>query len=142
MRYFKHCACSIIALMLFTACATDPTYSQFAESIPPIPEDQGRIYFYRASHKPDSIRPQVRVNDVVVGRAVPNGFFYVDRMPGSYDLTTKSDAGRSMSINVRRAGVIYIRVDVKLTPTSWDMLLAAVPEAVARQEMQETHYQL
>ncbi|MBT8098850.1 MAG: DUF2846 domain-containing protein [Gammaproteobacteria bacterium] len=143
MQFFKRCVCLVVALLVTSACATtDSTYLQIVESIPPVPESQGRVFFYRASREPKKIRPEIRVSGQVVGRAVPNCFFYVDRRPGSYSVTSKSDAGQSMSINVRRAGVIYVRVDVKLTQVSWDLLLAIVPEKVALEEMKNTHYQL
>jgi len=41
--------------------------------------DKGRIYFYPTMLLDIAVQPEAKVNGEVVGRAVPNGFFYVDR---------------------------------------------------------------
>lgn len=47
----------------------------------------GRIYVYRTAAFGAAVQPKVRLNEEVIGKAVPKGFFYVDRPIGEYTLS-------------------------------------------------------
>jgi hypothetical protein len=53
-----------------------------------------------------AVQRAVKLNGEVVGKAVPQGFFYVDRPPGDYTVTTatevekKRPSGRQIGLRV------------------------------------------
>jgi len=70
---------AIVVSVLLAACATSgPKFSEMTASMSPAKPDIGRIYFYRTTVLGAAVQPSVRLNGEVVGKAVPNGFFYVD----------------------------------------------------------------
>lgn len=60
----------------------------------------GRIFIYRTALLGAAVQPEVKVNAQVVGRAVPNGFFYVDRAAGPYSINTTTEVDRSLSLTL------------------------------------------
>ena len=130
---------ALLTLSLTGGCATSAvSFSDYSASLAPVPSSQGRVFFYRVTSGGRSIRPDVRLNDQVVGRALPDTFFHVDRDPGTYTVSSRSNARRTMSLNLRRGEEVYIRVSVRMTPSSWDVSLTRVPAEVALEEMQRT----
>ena len=74
------------ALVLLSACgATGPKYAEYEQKIAPVQQDHIRIYIYRILSLGWAVQPEVKLNGEVVGTAVPNGFFYVDRPAGNYE---------------------------------------------------------
>jgi hypothetical protein len=75
----------LLAMTLIVAgCATSgPKYLEMVPNMTKLSPDMGRIYIYRTTVLGAAIQPDVKVNGEVVGSAVPNGFFYVDRSSGT-----------------------------------------------------------
>ena len=66
----------LVALCLLAGCATSgPKYSEYKTQIPAPSPDVGRIYFYRTSVLGAALRPNVVLNNEVVGEAIASGFF-------------------------------------------------------------------
>lgn len=85
-----------LALMLLfgLAACTGPSgtpFPQVAASLPPVPADRGRIYFYRDYEPYESLsRPPLYLNGEVIGASIPGGVFYRDVPPGTYEIKVLS----------------------------------------------------
>jgi hypothetical protein len=89
--------------------ASGPKYAAIADRIPPVPENSGRIYFFRSSSFVGSgIHPDVRLNDVVVGESIPGGFFFVDRAPGDYVVATSTEAEHKLMFHLDAQQTRYV----------------------------------
>src|SRR5262249_52884699 len=64
------------------ACASGPKFTEIESTFPPLDPSQGRIFIYRTAILGAAVQPSVKLNGEVVGAAVPDGFFFVDRPPG------------------------------------------------------------
>jgi len=110
---------------LLTGCASGVKYSEMASSIPTLKADEGRIYFFRSSSMMGAaIQPEIRLNDNVVGKSQPGGFFYVDRPAGQYSAATSKDAEKALSFSLDAGETKYVRTAVSfgllaggITPT-------------------------
>lgn len=110
---------------LLTGCASGVKYSEMASSIPTLKADEGRIYFFRSSSMMGAaIQPEIRLNDNVVGKSQPGGFFYVDRPAGQYSAATSKDAEKTLSFSLNAGETKYVRTAVSfgllaggITPT-------------------------
>ncbi|MCA1324281.1 DUF2846 domain-containing protein [Herbaspirillum sp. alder98] len=102
-------AVALLAAAL-TGCATGPKYAEVAGAIPTLKADQGRIYFIRSSSGfGAAIQPEVRLNDEVVGKSQPGGFFYVDRPAGQYVAATSTETEKTLSFSLDAKEVKYVR---------------------------------
>jgi hypothetical protein len=88
----------ILAAFLITACATGPKFSEYSATVKPVAPGYGRIWIYRPSKMAGAaVQPHVFLNGEKVGKAQPGCYFYVDRLPGSYEVkctTEWSDIGK------------------------------------------------
>jgi len=92
----------LLAALLLAGCASrKPSFAQILPDVPQLAGDQGRIVFFvpkRTRHA--AWRPVITLNGEAVGRAVNNGFFYVDRPAGPYTvaqlITTTAQGKRNM----------------------------------------------
>ena len=107
-----------IALLLLAAalagCASGPKYADVKGSIPELAADQGRIYFYRPSAMGAAIQPNILLNGTVVGEMVPQGFFFVDRAPGIYLATARTESEASVQIPLSANDTKYVRGSISL----------------------------
>ena len=99
---------------LITGCASGPKYSQVKASIPPLAQDNGRIFFYRTAVVGAAVQPAVKLNGQVIGTAKPSGFFYVDRAPGSYEVETTTEVKRRLSMTLEKAQTRYVRLNISM----------------------------
>lgn len=83
-----------LVLLLGLAACIGPSgtpFPQVAASLPPVPADRGRIYFYRDYEPYESLsRPPLYLNGGVVGTSIPGGVFYRDVAPGTYEIKVLS----------------------------------------------------
>ncbi|WP_192579579.1 DUF2846 domain-containing protein [Achromobacter xylosoxidans] len=136
-------AVAVMAVALAGCAGT--RYETAAAQIPPIPQGQGRIYFYQLHPNLVTTRQQkLRVNGVVVGRNKQGGFFFVDRPAGSYVVTSLywTDSGVSFMLDAGQTR--YVRVDVASndgkTATGKAGLTLVDPPETAEFEMRRLRY--
>ncbi len=123
------------------ACATGPGYEQVASSIPTLDHDHGRIYFLRSGGIGGSaVQPEIHLNGVVVGRSQPGGFFYVDRLPGSYAVTTSTEVTRQVEFDLAAGQTRYVRTRVGFGFAVGHVAPSLEPEAQALTELRDLHY--
>ena len=80
-------------LLALAACAgpSGPPFPEVAGTVPPVPADRSRIYFYRDYEPYESLaRPELYLNRATVGVSVPGGVFYRDVAPGTYEVSVYS----------------------------------------------------
>ncbi len=99
-------------LLLLAACATGRPYAEATADISPPSPGQGRILIYRTAVLGAAVQPPVRVNDEIVGTAVPGGFFHVDRPPGEYRITTATEVTRTLSMVLEPGQVRFVRLNI------------------------------
>jgi hypothetical protein len=127
---FRVLAVVLIALGA-AGCATQGTpYKQAETTLTPPAAGNGRIWMYRDSALGFAIQPNVTLNGAVVGTAVPNAAFYLDRPKGSYEVAASTEVEKKASFTLEGGEVKYIR----LTPTFGVLVGRIVPELVSADE--------
>jgi hypothetical protein len=107
---------SIVAagLLTMTACATGTKFADLQPRTTPEIAEVGRIFFYRPSSLGAALRPSVKLNGEDVGQAISQGFFYVDRPPGQYEVVTETEVKRKVSFVLDKGQTRYIRFSASL----------------------------
>ncbi|MFK8050719.1 MAG: DUF2846 domain-containing protein [Halioglobus sp.] len=131
-----------IALMLTVlgACASGPGYSEVSDTIQTAAKAEGRIYFYRPSSAGFAIQPMVRIDNEPVGKAKPKGFFYVDLAPGNYEISTKTEAKRNLSIALSAGEEKYVRLEMKMGLFAGHVKPVLVDELQGKKQLAKTSY--
>ena len=129
-----------LLLLLVAACASGPQFSQMQSSLPALSADNGRIFVYRATALGAAIQPSVKINGDVVGSAVPHGFFYVDRPPGDYEITTITEVTRTLSLHLDAGQNRYVRLGISIGFFVGHVYPELVDDATGASEIQDMHY--
>lgn len=103
-----------IIACLFAGCASGPKFTEHKSQIPSLNPDLGRVYFYRTSALGAALKPNVVLNNEIVGEAIAQGFFYVDRAPGDYIVVTSTEVDRKASFTLEKGMNRYIRFGVSM----------------------------
>src|SRR4029077_4209650 len=98
------------------------------------------IYFYRTSVFGAAVQPEVKLNGEVVGKAVPQGFFYADRPPGDYTVTTATEVEKKLTFMLDAGQVRYVRLAISMGVFVGHVYGELVDEPVAVNEMESTSY--
>ena len=131
---------TLVAFFALGGCASGPGFDEYATSIPPMPDDSGRIYIYRVTTLGAALQPSIRVNDEVVGKATAKGFVYVDRPAGNYEISTSTEVERSLSLTLEPGDERYVRLEVKFGVFVGHVKPVLVERAVGREEIAKTKY--
>lgn len=94
---------------------------------PPLAPGDARICFYRETWHALSVQPEVTVNEVVVGTAIPNAWFCVDRKPGTYQLSTVSEPERKLAVTLAAGETRYASLEFTV---SWFLVAHINPVPV------------
>jgi hypothetical protein len=95
-------------------------YGQWAPagSLPPIPQGEARVWFYRDAGVYDSQeQPYIRMNGTIVGVSQPYGSFYLDVKPGFYHVDVQQYLNapeEAANINPIPGQQVYLKI-VSLT---------------------------
>jgi hypothetical protein len=106
----------IAVLLVLVGCLGPqaPFYPQVATTIPPVPPNQGRIYFYRDYEPYESLsRPYLYLNRQIVGISIPGGVFYRDVAPDTYEVSVYSLGAfpnQFKTIAVKPGDVFYAKI--------------------------------
>ena len=115
MRIVKS-ALTLLAIVLFAGCAaTGPSQSEIAASIPPVPADKGRIYFFRGTTiLGAAVTSDIRLNGRVVGISQRSSFFFVDEAPGNCTISTSTEVERQLTFTLLAGETKYVRTSVSM----------------------------
>jgi hypothetical protein len=87
-----------------------------------------------------AVQPKVKLNGEVVGSAVPGGFFYVDRSPGDYTVTTATELEKKLTFTLEQGQPRYVRLDISIGFFVGHVYAVLVDEEKAKEEMESTIY--
>lgn len=106
-------ACCLLALTL-SACASGMKFTEMNPSTMPKDQDSGRIFFYRTTTLGAALRPDIQLNGTKVGDAVAQGFFYVDRPPGNYEVVTSTEVDRKVTFVLEKGQTRFVKFSVSM----------------------------
>lgn len=104
----------LLAAALAGCTTSGPKYSEIKSSIPELSPDQGRIYFYRPGPLGVAVKPNIVLNGSVVGELLAQGFFFVDRPPGTYLAIARTESEASVQIPLAANETRYVRGSLTL----------------------------
>lgn len=131
--------CLVLAVTGISAgCATGIAFQAAESTIPAIEQGQGRVYFYRTAVVGAAVQPKVFLNDEPVGKAVPKGFFYVDRLPGDYVVRCSTEVKRELSFTLAPGETRYVRLKMQFGVLVGHVRPELVDSATALEEMRKT----
>ena len=131
---------SVCVLLALGGCASGPAYEDYSGSIDPMLPLDGRIFVYRTSVLGAAVQPKIWLNDEIVGKAKPKGFFYLDRPAGTYKIAASTEAERSLTFTLREGETKYVRLEVKMGAFVGHVKPVLVDHSVARDELQGMKY--
>jgi hypothetical protein len=100
----------------------------------------GRISFYRTALIGTAVQPDVKLNGEVVGKAVPNGFFYADRPAGNYQVATETEVERKLTFTLEPGQVRYVRLNISMGFFVGHVYGELVDEPKGREEIADMRY--
>ncbi len=130
----------LIVVLLATGCASGPAYKDYADQIQSVSSDMGRVYFYRSTSMGAAVQPKIRMNDEVVGTAVPKGFFFADKPAGDYEISAKTEAKRSLKLKLEAGEEKYVRLEMKMGFMVGHVKPVLVDSEVGKKEIKKTKY--
>ena len=135
----------ILPLLLLLAvaasgCASGPKYDEVTTRIPPIPDGQGRIYFYRPSVIGAAVQPSVRLDDEVVGTAVPRGFFFIDAAPGDHVVACSTESEHRLSFTLAASQERHVKLLMQMGLMVGHVVPVLVDPAEALEDLASTRF--
>lgn len=131
----------MVALVFVAAalagCASGPKFETVASSIAPVKSNQGRIYFYRSGTLGAAIQPEVRLNNTLVGKAEPNGVFFVDHAPGNMVVVTGSEVDKKLTFTLGAGETRYVKLAVGFGVLVWRVIPELVDEKEAKADISD-----
>lgn len=105
----------VVIVASLSACATGPKFQEAKNSFNKQKENEGRIFIYRSNNMfGAAIQPAVLINGVEVGSSVPGGFFFVDRQPGTVEVSTSTEVEKKVSFLLEADQTRYVRTSIGL----------------------------
>ena len=132
----------IIALTTLLGCtATGPLFSTVSSTIPAVPTDKGRIYFYR----PDTmlgaaVTSDINLNGRIVGVSVRGSIFYADEAPGKCVVRTSTEVEKELSFILEAGETKYVKTSVSLGFMVGRIQPELVNPEQGANEISELHY--
>jgi len=130
----------VLLVMALSACASGPTFSELADSMTPLSPEKGRIYLYRSGSYGMIVQPNVRLNGNVIGEAVPRGFFFVDVMPGNYEISTQTEVERKLTLTLDKGQIRFVRLNMSIGFLVGHVYPELMEQADAMEEITSCHY--
>ena len=141
MRQFLSFLFVFILLCCLAGCATNgPKFSEMTPSLSMPQTDMGRIYFYRTALLGAAIQPDVKLNGEIIGSAVPNGFFYVDKPSGDYIIETSTEVERRLSLILEPGQTRYVRLNISMGFFVGHVYPELVDNETGEEEIQDCRY--
>lgn len=139
IKGFRLFACCLIALTL-SACASGVKFTVMNPPTMAKDQDSGRIFFYRTTVLGAALQPDIRLNGTKVGDSVAQGFFYVDRSPGNYEVVTSTEVDRKVTFVLEKGQTRFVRFSVSLGFFVGHVYGELVDSAVGLEEIKECRY--
>lgn len=138
--YVKRLMALFFAVVL-CSCATGTPFLEMSPSLSPESNGTGRIFFYRVTGMGGAaIQPTIMLNEETVGRSIPQGFFYLDRPPADYVVTTITEVERKVSFVLEDGQTRYIRFRISMGFFAGHVYGELVDPEEAKKEIQKCKY--
>lgn len=103
------------AMVVLTGCAaTGPRYAEVESNFPSLRPGYGRVLVYRAAGAGAAVQPEVRLNGELIGKAQPEGFFFVDRAAGRYTLSASTEVRTTAELELTEGATVYVQFSLAL----------------------------
>lgn len=139
IKGFRLFACCLVALTL-SACASGVKFTEMNPSTMPKDQDSGRIFFYRTTVLGAALQPDIRLNGTKVGDSIAQGFFYVDRPPGNYEIVTSTEVDRKVTFVLEKEQTRFVKFSVSMGFFVGHVYGELVDSAVGLEEIKECKY--
>lgn len=139
IKGFRLFACCLVALTL-SACASGVKFTEMNPSTMPKDQDSGRIFFYRTTVLGAALQPDIKLNGTKVGDSVAQGFFYVDRSPGNYEVVTSTEVDRKVTFVLEKAQTRFVKFSVSMGFFLGHVYGELVDSAVGLEEIKDCKY--
>jgi len=136
VRLFSCC----LLMLTLSACASGVKFTEMNPSAIPTDQESGRIFFYRTSVLGAALRPDIRVNETKVGEAIAQGFFYVDRPPGNYEVVTSTEVDRKVTFVLEKGQTRFVKFSVSMGFFVGHVYGELVDPAVGLEEIKDCKY--
>lgn len=136
---FRLLACCLVALTL-SACASGVKFTEMNPNTMPKDQDSGRIFFYRTTLLGAALQPDIRLNGTKVGDSVAQGFFYVDRTPGNYEVVTSTEVDRKVTFVLEKGQTRFVKLSVSMGFFVGHVYGELVDSSVGLEEIKECKY--
>ncbi|MBK5281015.1 MAG: DUF2846 domain-containing protein [Nitrospiraceae bacterium] len=121
-------------------CASGMKFAEMNPSTMPKDQDSGRIFFYRTSVLGAALRPDINLNGTKIGDAIAQGFFYVDRPPGNYEVVTSTEVDRKVTFVLENGQTRFVKFSVSSGLFVGHVYGELVDSAVGMEEIKECKY--
>ena len=136
---FRLFACCLV-MLTFSACASGVKFTEMNPSTMPKDQDSGRIFFYRTTVLGAALQPDIRLNGTKVGDSVAQGFFYVDRPPGNYEIVTSTEVDRKVTFVLEKEQTRFVKFSVSMGFFVGHVYGELVDSAVGLEEIKDCKY--
>ena len=136
-------AAALILLLAAASCAPPPTTASV--TIPPIPPQQGRVWFYREVDTADqnTTTPYVRLNGAIAGVPEQGGAFYRDVPPGRYQITVDREGmspSPSQDVALGAGQQIYARIALGASWNGQGFTITVEPSEVGHAAIEHSKF--
>jgi hypothetical protein len=134
-----------VSVLLLAAASCTPPPITASLSIPPLPPQQGRIWFYREVDTADAntTTPYVRLNGAIAGVPDPGGAFYRDVPPGTYRITVDSEGNSprpTQEVALVAGQQIYARIGLGGSWNGQGFTITMEPSAVGHAAVEHSKF--
>ena len=126
--------------IVLVGCASGPTYQQQNHTLSEVDTDKARMYFYRTAVMGGVVQPEVRLDGHIIGFAQPKGYFYVDKPPGEYRISVKTEKEFSITVNLKAGEVKYFSLEPRLGAFVGNIEPVPVEVSEGEEEIKGTNY--
>ena len=105
---------AVSLLILVSACASGPKFSDVGATIPSIPDGSARVYFYRTQVFGAAIQPTIKLNGNPVGDCEPDGVFYTDLKPGDYKANVETEVEHELTFTLSAKDEKFVRCYISM----------------------------
>ncbi|MGE0098776.1 MAG: DUF2846 domain-containing protein [Hydrogenophaga sp.] len=105
----------VAAAVVLTGCAaTGPRYAEVESAFPTLRAGYGRVLVYRPAGLGAAVQPELLLNGELIGKAQPEGFFFVDRAVGRYTLTASTEVRTTAELDLADGATVYVQFGISM----------------------------
>lgn len=105
----------LVAVVGLTGCAaTGPRYAEVESNLPNLRPGYGRVLVYRLAGAGAAVQPEIKLNGELIGKAQPDGFFFVDRAVGRYTLTSSTEVRTTAELELTDGATVYVQFGISM----------------------------